>query len=189
MRGLPESDAQHSGSDCHRYIDALIRGSGDLDVVSPYISRGYAEMLARHAARHRVRVITSGARQNDGAMVVFRGGGAGWKKAAAFLALLAAISAALGLWYAMAITTAMAIVAVAAAVAARSRRVANLRVKVSRNVFIHEKLYICEAAAISGSANLTFSGTRRNLEHIDIAVSMERVDALRRHFEELWSSL
>lgn len=189
MRGLPGRDTQYSGSDCHRYVDALIRGAGDLDVVSPYIGRGYASMLAGHAGRHRVRVITSAAGRGGDAMRALGGRGGGWTRTALFLAALCAISAVIGLWYAFAVLAAMTALSAAAAALSRSRGGRNLRVKVSRKVFVHEKLYICGEAAISGSANLTFNGTHRNLEHIEVVVSPAKVAEMQRHFDGLWASL
>jgi phosphatidylserine/phosphatidylglycerophosphate/cardiolipin synthase-like enzyme len=67
------------------------------------------------------------------------------------------------------------------------RRGSNIRVKVVTNRFIHEKMYLSDDGAITGSANLTFSGMHRNIEHIDMVNDREKVRGLLGHFEELWS--
>ncbi len=191
MRGLPYEDTSYSGSDSHRFVDALIMESGNLDVVSPYISAGYARMLSEHASRYRVRVVTSGMDQNEPALSEFGHSRAyqKWLKGALFFLLLTALAGALGLYYALAVLAPVTVLLAFGASLFARRRQGNLRVKVANRVFVHEKLYLCDRVAITGSANLTFSGMHRNVEHLDIAVSRERVEALREHFEELWSSL
>lgn len=59
MAGLLDAEGSYSGTESYRYVERFIREGGDLDIVSPYISLMYAKMLARHARRHRVRLITS----------------------------------------------------------------------------------------------------------------------------------
>lgn len=191
MGGLLGSDAQYSGSSSYRYVESLINDSADIDIVSPYISSGYARMLARHAARHRVRIITSGAEQNGAALMELGHGAAhaGWGRAVLFFLLLSIISAVLGLYYALAVLAPFTAVLAAAAFASARKRMSNLMVKVSRGAFIHEKLYISERAVISGSANLTYSGMHRNVEHLDVSVIPERISTMRHHFDDMWKSL
>lgn len=62
----------------------------------------------------------------------------------------------------------------------------KLKVHIIGSEFVHEKLYITENLAITGSANLTYVGTHKNIEHIEIIENLEKIKELRKHFEELW---
>lgn len=190
--GLLRGGASYSGTETHRYIDELIARSGRLDIVTPYISLGYAKVLAGHARRHRVRLITSGSGSNFAAMEYlskFDRPYRPWLKAGLFVAALGAIAWALGFMQILPILagTAAGMLAISALMAGRRR--SRLRVKVSSKVFVHEKLYISDRTAIVGSANLTHGGTRRNLEHVDIVDDRKAVEGLHGHFDSLWGSL
>jgi len=63
----------------------------------------------------------------------------------------------------------------------------NIEVRVSGGPFVHEKIYIGSDTAITGSANLTYSGMHRNIEHIEITHDPERIAELGRHFNGLWN--
>ena len=63
----------------------------------------------------------------------------------------------------------------------------NLRLKVVTDKFIHEKLYISDDNAIVGSANLTYAGMHKNIEHIELINEQDKVNQLSEHFDELWS--
>ncbi|MDE1811173.1 MAG: hypothetical protein KGH66_03965, partial [Candidatus Micrarchaeota archaeon] len=62
----------------------------------------------------------------------------------------------------------------------------RLRVRIADKKFVHEKLYIGESTAITGSANLTFNGMHKNIEHIETTADPRKVQELTRHFDELW---
>jgi phosphatidylserine/phosphatidylglycerophosphate/cardiolipin synthase-like enzyme len=65
---------------------------------------------------------------------------------------------------------------------------ARLHLKVVSSDFIHEKLYISDTIAITGSANLTYSGMHRNIESINITKNLEEVERLKKHFDRLWQT-
>ena len=65
-------------------------------------------------------------------------------------------------------------------------RKSRMHVRVVRGNFVHEKVYISDSMAITGSANLTYSGMHKNTERIAIIDSRKEIGELRRHFEELW---
>ena len=52
--------------------------------------------------------------------------------------------------------------------------------------FVHAKMYISENEAISGSANLTYRGMRRNVEIIEIMHDKDSVESMRRTFWKMW---
>jgi len=63
----------------------------------------------------------------------------------------------------------------------------NLQVKVITERFVHEKLYISGNTAISGSANLTYNGMHKNIEHIEVTKDESKIREMRRHFESMWN--
>lgn len=95
----------------------------------------------------------------------------------------------LGFWGVFAPLAALTAMLAAAAVARHGKGPGNLGVKLSGDTFIHEKVYLCEGRAITGSANLTYSGLHRNLEHVEVIVARDRLEGLAAHFGGLWDSL
>ncbi|MGC8671522.1 MAG: phospholipase D-like domain-containing protein, partial [Candidatus Micrarchaeia archaeon] len=64
----------------------------------------------------------------------------------------------------------------------------GIAVKVPKE-FVHAKLYIGEAEALEGSANLTFSGMHKNIEQLRLVKSEEEIKALKAEFDKLWKNL
>ncbi len=183
-------DASHSGCDCHRYIEPLIRErAAELLVVSPYIDAHYARVLVDVGRRKRVRVITSA--DSEGALRrAIAGSGVGMlrhAKALLVIGAMAALTAFLGLYFLFIVLAAL-LAGIIGAGYIRHRRIlgSNIRVRVARGMFVHEKLYISDGTAITGSANLTYSGLHRNMEHVEVTRKRERIGALRAHFRLLW---
>jgi len=102
--------------------------------------------------------------------------------------LLEAISIYLKFNYTTAILAAILLILVLLAYRKYRKTDSNIKVKVTKDKFVHEKLYIGSDMAIVGSANLTFNGMHRNVEHIDIIRSKDQIDRLKTHFESLWRS-
>ena len=169
---------EYSGSDTFKYIDKLIRRSKSLLIISPFIGNYYAEMLAKRGKR--TLVITS----DDTLRKVraLRRGRRNYAKAVAYFIVLDALIFYLHM-FAFGIGVLLLLVAMIFLVL-YSR--ANIVVKSTGKTFVHEKMYIGEKEAIIGSANLTFSGTHRNIEHIEIINDMRRIEELKRHFYDLW---
>ena len=65
--------------------------------------------------------------------------------------------------------------------------VPNLDVRISEG-FVHVKMYIFDNLVIVGSANLTITGMRENLERIEIRDEPDYVSMSEKEFESLWSS-
>ncbi len=179
----------YSGQDSYKQVDALIAHARKLMIVSPYISNGYAKVLAARAASGvSVRVVTSESAVGKGS--VLKGGfGMPYVKAILFLVLLDAISIYLGFIYTTLIISLMIAILGTLSFARRRGISLNMVVKVSRDRFVHEKIYLSDDIAITGSANLTFSGMHRNVEHIYVIRDPARVRELRAHFERLWASI
>ena len=54
--------------------------------------------------------------------------------------------------------------------------------------FVHAKMYIGDAEAIRGSANLTFKGMHKNIEHIELTSDPVQIKELEKQFWRIWSS-
>jgi phosphatidylserine/phosphatidylglycerophosphate/cardiolipin synthase-like enzyme len=184
-------DSSYSGDSCYKYVEPLLnRRGGSLRIISPYISAGYARMLLDIAKMKKVNVITSGGTgiEDSEAVGLLRKGRKGYSAAQLLLLPMVALGLYAFSFYLYAIlSAALAALLIWLAYNRNSRNRSNLCVKVVTDRFIHEKLYLTEDTAITGSANLTFSGMHRNIEHIDVIRDSGKVRSLLDHFDELWS--
>ena len=179
----------YSGSSAYLYIDKMIKNrESTLDIVCPFISAYYARMLMRQSSKKRIRIITSNSRITKQAAMMMRKGGIDpvYIKMIVYTAILLAIFVLLDLYfvYVAMIPVIMVLVAIPIFRMGRKRQI---QVKTAHR-FVHEKLYISSSYAITGSANLTYGGTHRNVEHISVVKDEEELDKLSAHFEELWRS-
>ncbi len=187
---MTAQEESYSGDSSYKYVDELINDQGqELMVVSPYISEYYASILAGLSGRKRIRVITS--RSSLGYSSLGRHMSASLAteiKIIVFASMLDAASIYLHFLYTTAILTAIIAIVAAFAHAKRKRRRENMQVKISDKRFIHEKIYIGKGSAIVGSANLTYNGMHKNIEHIELIKEPEKISNLREHFEALWKT-
>lgn len=187
-----EEEDSYSGESSYRYVDALIgNDDSELMVVSPYISDYYTKMLLNKARNKRTRIITSESSMSYRDAMLNRyvaQSTRGHIKAIAFFILLDLISVYLQFNYTTAIITIILLALILLAYRKYRKTGTNLKVKVANGRFVHEKLYIGKDIAIVGSANLTYNGMHRNVEHIDVIRDENRIKQLKQHFESLWSS-
>jgi phosphatidylserine/phosphatidylglycerophosphate/cardiolipin synthase-like enzyme len=182
------SQEQYSGSSSYRFVDKLInKGNDELLVVSPYLDNYYIKVLIRASRHRRVRIVTSSeALMYPHSMLkslrYHRSKGSA--KASAYFLALSAITLYLRFYYVALPIFALALVSLALTL--RSVRSKSLQLKVITDRFVHEKLYISSDSAVTGSANLTYNGMHKNIEHVELTRDAREVAALRRHFEELW---
>jgi phosphatidylserine/phosphatidylglycerophosphate/cardiolipin synthase-like enzyme len=109
----------------------------------------------------------------------------GHAKASAYFLLLSAAALYLRFYY---IAMPIIIIAlVSLALMLKSRHSTAMQLKVIKDKFVHEKLYISNGTAVTGSANLTYSGMHKNIEHVELTRDVKEVSELTRHFEELWN--
>jgi phosphatidylserine/phosphatidylglycerophosphate/cardiolipin synthase-like enzyme len=189
---MATTNESHSGDSSYKYVDMLIANDDpELLIVSPYVGGYYTRMLVKKAGRKRIRLITteSSLSYKDSSLGKYASKGiAGMVKAAMFVLLLDAISVFLKFNYTTMILSAILLALVVAAYMKYRKINTNMRVKIAKGRFVHEKLYIGKDTAIVGSANLTYNGMHRNVEHIDVIRDAKRIRELRRHFESLWKS-
>ncbi|MGC8478729.1 MAG: phospholipase D-like domain-containing protein [Candidatus Micrarchaeia archaeon] len=177
----------YEGTDTYKHIDRIIRkGTGTLLIITPFIGPSYANMLWKQAGKKEVYLVISNSKINAKAWKLFtRGRRGAYVRPIAYFAALSAILFYFKIEAFAVLTIALTIVLLAIVIAKKGKR-KNLHVKVSDKLFIHEKLYISDEEAITGSANLTFGGTHKNLEQISITKDPEEIKRLKEHFWSVW---
>lgn len=189
MFGLPkQTGTSYSGDGSYRYIDTLLEErSRELKIISPFIGPAYAKKLIEESKRKKIFVITSGSSNSDAVEMLTKKGKKYYLKPVFYLSV-AGVAAIYLKFYTIFAAIGFAIVlAIALNIMINRKRSSNLSVKVVTDKFIHEKLYLNDTSAIVGSANLTYSGTHKNIEHIEVVKEKEKVKSLSRHFDDMWS--
>ncbi|MCL5433795.1 MAG: phospholipase D-like domain-containing protein [Candidatus Marsarchaeota archaeon] len=195
----------YSGSESYKYIDELLnRDSSKIKIITPFIGDYYAKMLKEIAKnkKKKVYLIIAGNQNaeqiNKNAINILAEG-----KPLRLKTMLLSISILyfvsiflLKNFLTLALTEVIIVlyiciigsIMIYAFIKQLSHlKGSNLKLKIVKNKFIHEKVYITDNIAISGSANLTYSGTHKNIEHIDIIKNREQINELEQHFDKLWS--
>ena len=185
-----------------RYVIPAIRTAGQsIDVVSPYISAEYAQMLMDKARSGiTVRIITSDAdlRTHRTAIAILK------RPRFKFVVVLPRLPyyllaiVALGLVGTMLVGPIMLLAALLAvllvSVAGIRRRPIDVRIPLALQIMhtsqlVHVKLYIIDKrVAYAGSANLTFSGMNKNIERIEMKTTPAEVQQEIIAFSNLWGT-
>ena len=178
-------EKHHYGKDSYRIIDSVVNSAGTICIVSPYIDIYYAKMMAKNR-RAKFYVISSSI-GNDAYQLMARKRYISKRRIALGTVLSIASCALLLVLYHLPDTLAIApAIAIAASFSVLSLSKSNITVK-KPSKFIHSKFYVCDSLAVEGSANLTYSGTHRNIEQISYTKDAKRINALRDEFERLWT--
>ena len=187
---LESMEKGYSGNESYKFVDKLIDGNGDFLIITPYIDAFYAEKVLKAGGRRRIKIITSGAPNNKEALALLAKGKKSWVRFVGIYFLVLAGLLYLAHFYNAALLSAGIFVIVALFIVLRringKGKQANVEVKVVKNFFVHEKIYISVDSAIVGSANLTYNGMHKNIEHIEIISDPSRVAELKSHFNRLW---
>ena len=184
-----EDTIGYSGSDTHKHIDALINDNGRyLRIITPYIGISYARMLLSISKRKRIELLISGDsnKKDEEAVSLLLKKGRRMDKRLVLILFIAMVASAIIKLYLITIGfgVLLAIAILFGLVLNPGGR--DITTKIATDRFVHEKMYISENMAIVGSANLTYSGTHRNVEHIEIIKDKERIEQLNRHFKDIW---
>lgn len=185
------SEREHySGNSSYQYVNQLIKNKDkELLIVSPYISNHYTRMLMKEAGRKRIRIITSGsslAYKDSMLKRLHKGGIGGNLIVALYFAILDAITIYLRFFYISIAIALLFILVLCITVSRRRRAESNITLKTTGSDFVHEKMYISDSMAIIGSANLTYAGMHKNIEHIEVIKDSCEIEELKRHFNSLW---
>ncbi len=183
--GKPEGSTHYCGIDTYKYINELINSAGDILIVSPYIDSYYAKMLSDSCSGRKFYIIASSIEQEVIRLL------SGSKRPlmvvryALLSVLLMSLSILYGLgWMLVVLSLIPAAVGMFKYLSGKRRMV----LKVPRQ-FVHAKIYISDRMAITGSANLTYKGTHRNLEQISITYDSDEISRLRGQFWDMWHKL
>lgn len=187
-----DTGAEHySGNSSYAFINKLISNRDkELMIVSPYIGNHYTRKLLKEAGRKRIRIITSESslRYPDSMLKGLHNNGlGGYLSAILYFLVLDAIVVYLRFFYIVALVTILLLLTVYATAGRRRRIEKNIELRTTGSELVHEKLYITDSMAIVGSANLTYNGTHRNIEHIEVIRNRQEIDELKRHFISLWN--
>ncbi|MCL5430110.1 MAG: phospholipase D-like domain-containing protein [Candidatus Marsarchaeota archaeon] len=194
MFGLPTNrGTSYSGDSSYKLIDQLIeeRG-GTLRVISPFISPSYARKLIKEASRKKVYVITSATgydSNKQAAGMLLKKGKRYHIRPIFYMAMLFIAGIYVGVYLFSALMVLAIAIAIFANYTMNRSRSSNLNVKIARGKFVHEKLYLTDKSAIVGSANLTYAGTHKNIEHIELIKDRDKIREFSRHFESLWNEI
>lgn len=181
----------YSGNETYKFIDELLNDDGkSLRIVSPYIGISYARKLLKLAKRKKIYILTSGddKKKDEDAVKLLLGSSGKLNLKLLFLFLIAeGMLFYLKFYLYGAIVLALLVFGLYLETV-RKVGIPNLHVKIATTKFIHEKIYISHNKAIVGSANMTWSGTHKNIEHIEIIKDLGRVRELSQHFDKLWGN-
>ena len=191
MPDAGDSPGWYSGSASYLIVERLIKErSKTLRVVSPYITPYYAKMLIGASRGKEVRVITSDSDISKDALRMMgkRTGVGPYAKTASYFIALEAVLLLLKLYAAaFVVAPAFAVLVLLFSLRYASAGRRRLYVKVIGGRLVHEKLYISDSRAVVGSANLTYGGMHRNVEHLELINDSEKVKGLAGHFDSLWN--
>lgn len=185
---LPGSKpASYYGRSSFKYVEPLLNDEKEILIVSPYIDTYYANYLRSHARGKRILVISSAIGKDDAKKLISRR--RAWLKALFFLLVLSSI----GLVLVSAGTTSLVFLAMTALIfplflveQLRLKEEHNISLKIPKS-FVHAKLYVGKNAAVEGSANLTFAGMHKNVEHVSVTRDPQEISELRKQFWRIWN--
>lgn len=179
-------NSYYSGRECYKHTERLLKGGKELLIVSPYIDAYYARFLINNSSGKRIRIISSS--MDLEAKNIFSGG----RPIGLFVATVLIVFGIDYLIYSIGLLSAVLLIAsfltILAVMILFTRIKYNISIKIPKN-FVHAKMYITEKGAIHGSANLTYKGMHKNVEHIEITSEKEKVERLRKEFLRIWGSV
>jgi len=169
----------------YKHVEKLIMRSKNLFIVSPYIDEYYARFLLRHARNKKIYIISSSP-EEKAKKILTKGG------FPSLTLLLSVIIFSLYylLWLVGLSYTPILIIGflffVLFILRLSTMGPKNIRLKVPKE-FIHAKFYVGDNEAITGSANLTYRGMHKNIEHLEIRNDPNYVKKLKAEFWRMWN--
>lgn len=180
------SEAQknyHFGNDCYAYVEKLIIEGKRIYIISPYVDAYYADFIMKNAGGKRIYIISSSI-ESEARKILSR---SRYRKAfvsvSLFLLLFNLFSYLVHIYYMQMFLISLAAFVVASLAFSAEKH--KIRLKTPK-YFTHAKLYISDKAAIQGSANLTYNGMHKNVEHIESIYDQESIGSLRKEFLKIW---
>jgi phosphatidylserine/phosphatidylglycerophosphate/cardiolipin synthase-like enzyme len=174
----------------YKAVEKLLFSKGrNLYIISPFVSAYYLKALKRISSRKNVYLITS---ESSYKKAVEYAGSSNYGIPKPQHAAVVAAVAVLAFILRQYIITLLAIdmfgiwASFFSVAMLSPKKKSRMHVRIVRGNFVHEKVYISEKSAITGSANLTYSGMHKNTERINIVDDKKEIEELRRHFEDMW---
>lgn len=180
-----EQSNYYSGKESHKYVEPLIKSSKELYIVSPYIDAHYAKFLKKNSSKKEVKVISSSLDLEAKKILT-----AGKSKDMPIMVVMVILIFDYFVYqYGLLSISIMAtsVLAIIIYLIFFSMVKDNIKLKIPTE-FVHAKLYISNEMAIHGSANLTYNGMYKNIEHIEIVRDKQKIESLKRDFMKLWES-
>ncbi|MGC8776943.1 MAG: phospholipase D-like domain-containing protein [Candidatus Micrarchaeia archaeon] len=172
--------------DQHKYVERLIKESKRVLIVSPYIDEYYAKFILRHARGKKIYIISSSP-EKGAARLLQKGSFPSLSLVLAVLLLISYFTlAAVGKNFEPILLASLFFLTVFA-IRLFGRKPRNIKLKIPKD-FVHSKFYVGDASAIVGSANLTYRGMHKNIEHIEVIENLEHVKKLESEFWRLWGA-
>lgn len=177
----------YSGKDCHKYVEQLLKKGKELHIVSPYIDNYYANFILRNSGGKNIRIISSSI-ERDAEKTLTKGRFPKELAISTLLVAIADIMLYLLSFYLYSFYIFMAVLLLIMATFLLSIKTPkNIRLKIPKE-FVHAKIYLSENGGIEGSANLTYKGMHKNIEHIKVVLDPNELRSLEMQFEEIWKS-
>ncbi len=172
------------GSDTYRYINDLIGKGGEVLIVSPYVDRYYAKLILEKSRGRKFYLISSS--MEGDVLRMFNGGSRLWIPA--YLGLSIILLGLLLFIGAMGMLLMLSTAPILIGIIKNAGKGSGVRLKVPKQ-FVHAKMYISEGMAITGSANLTYKGTHKNVEQINVIYNRPDIERLKNQFWRMWGRL
>ena len=181
LGGKPTS---YYGRSSYKYVEPILRGEKELLIVSPYIDAYYTNYLLSHARGKRIRIISSAIGKDDAKRLSNRR--RAWPIIPALLLFLGNVMLVYTgiILPAFLAASGLIILLLIALVALKKKLDISLKVPKS---FVHAKLYVGNNMAVEGSANLTFAGMHKNVEHVSVTRDPDEINELRKQFWKIWN--
>ncbi|MDE1846217.1 MAG: phospholipase D family protein [Candidatus Micrarchaeota archaeon] len=177
----------YSGKECHRYVERLIKEGKSLLIVSPYIDSYYAKFLLANSRGKTIRVLSSSIDSRAKSLLTKGKFPTGMALFAVWVLLLDVLLYLLGLFGYAIYASALLAMLLILLLLSLGKRPKNIALKIPGE-FVHAKMYLSEGRAINGSANLTYSGMHKNVEHIEIIEDETQRRELEAQFWKIWNS-
>ncbi len=180
------NNVSYSGTDSYKYVERLVKSSRRVLIVSPYLDAHYAKFISNNSKGKDVYVISSSLEEQPKKILLRRRTNRIVLGLIISAMILGLILIATGHFL---ISAGLFIVAIISLYfLLTGREASNVKLKIPSR-FVHAKMYIGSDMAIQGSANLTFKGMHKNVEHVEVIEDLEKIKELEKQFWNLWNGV
>jgi len=169
----------------YKHVEKLIRRSKNVFIVSPYIDEYYAKFILRHARNKKIYIISSSPDEKAKKLLMKGGFPTLTLLLSIIMFLFYYLLRLAGLNYMFILIIGFLLFALFI-VRLSTKKPKSIRLKIPKE-FIHAKFYIGDYEAITGSANLTYRGMHKNIEHLEIRNDPDYIKKLKTEFWRMWN--